>query len=141
MKNIQEAVAAYLEQETGIHTVCDRTPVRGEYPLLAVSVAEKGTVLLSGGQLAEHTYQVTVTAVSDRERAGNTALLSGLPPVLLRGVPFADEAGRKRTLHPLAIRTQGEVLTFSLELCVSLAALSADGESALEPMQTLHFGV
>lgn len=141
MKNIQNAVAAYLEQETGIHTVCDRTRVRGEYPLLAVSVAEKGTVLLAGGRLAEHTYAVTVTAVSDREREETTALLSGLTPVLLRGVPFSGETGGKRMLHPLDIRTKGEELTFTLELCVSLPELSADAETAPEAMQTLHFGV
>ena len=141
MKNIQEAVAAYLEQETGIRTVCDRTRVRGEYPLLAVSVAEKGTVLLAGGQLAEHTYAVTVTAVSDREREGNTALLSDLTPVLLRGVPLSGEKGGRRMLHPLDIRAEGEELTFTLELCVSLPDLSGESQSAAEPMQTLHFGV
>ena len=140
MKNIQAAVAAYLEQETGIHTVCDRTRVKGEYPLLAVAVAEKGTVLLSGGKMAEHTYEVTVTAISDREREGNTALLSDLTPLLLRGVPMKTAEGL-RTLHPLDIRTDNEALTFTLELCVSLPALSADGETAAEPMQTLHFGV
>ena len=140
MKDIQAAVAAHLEQETGIHTVCDRTKVRGEYPLLAVAVAEKGTVLLAGGKLAEHTYEVTVTAVSDREREGNTALLSDLTPILLRGVPMKTAEGL-RTLHPLDIQTGDEPLTFTLELCVSLPVLSAEGEAAAEPMQTLHFGV
>jgi len=140
MKHIQEAVAAYLEQETGIHTVCDRTRVRGEYPLLAVDVAEKGTVLLAGGRQAEHTYAVTVTAISDREREGNTALLSGLTPVLLRGVPMETAEGG-RILHPLDIRTEGEELTFQLELCVGLNHLSGEGEAAAEAMQTLHFGV
>lgn len=57
----------------------------GEYPLLAVSVREDGTVLVDGGRQAEHTYRVTVSAASDRERDGNTALLSSLTPVLLRG--------------------------------------------------------
>lgn len=140
MKQIQEAVAAYLEKETGVHTVCDRTRVRGEYPLLAVGVAEKGTVLLAGGRQAEHTYAVTVTAISDREREGNTALLSGLPPLLLRGVPMETAEGG-RILHPLDIQTGGEELTFTLELCVSLSTLSQDGEAPTEAMQTLHFGV
>ena len=54
MKVIQESVRAFLEAETGICTVCDRTEIRGEYPLLAVSVAEKRTLLLAGGKLAEH---------------------------------------------------------------------------------------
>jgi len=140
MKQIQEAVAAYLEQETGVHTVCDRTNVRGEYPLLGVSVAEKQTVLLAGGKQAEHTCEVTVTAASDREREGNTALLAGLTPVLLRGIPM-ERGGERRVLHPLGIRTEGDTLTFTLELCVALPEAEPEGETAAEPMQTLHFGV
>lgn len=141
MKKIQTAVAAYLEQETGIHTVCDRTPVRGEYPLLTVAVQEQGTTLLAGGQLAEHRYGLTVKAISDRERENNTALLSGLVPVLLRGVPFSDEDDTGRMLHPLDIRTEDEELTFKLEVCQPLPHLFHEGESAAETMQTLHFGV
>lgn len=141
MKNIQEAVAAYLEQETAVRTVCDGTAVKGVYPLLAVAVAEKKTLLLAGGRQAEHTYEVTVTAVSDRERTGNTALLSGLVPVLLRGVPWETEVGARRVLHPLGIRTDEDRLTFRLELCVALPDGAPDGEGAPEPMQTLHFGV
>lgn len=140
MKHIQETVAAFLEAETGIPTVCDRTPVRGKYPLLAVSVAEQGTLLLSGGRQAEHTYQVTVTAAADRERQENTALLSGLTPVLLRGVPM-ETVGERRTLHPLDIRTGDDTLTFRLELCVALPEAKHGTQSAAEPMQTLHFGV
>lgn len=141
MKQIQAAVAAYLESETGIRTVCDRTPVRGEYPLLAVAVQEKGTVLLAGGTLAEHRFQVRVTAASSREREQNTALLSELTPILLRGVPFAAEDGGRRMLHPLDINTDEEALTFTLELCVALPALSDGGETATDTMQTLHFGL
>ena len=141
MKTIQEAVAAYLEQETGIRTVCDRTRVRGEYPLLAVAVSEQGTTLLAGGQLAEHRYEVKVTALADREREGSTALLSGLVPVLLRGVPVPGGMEGKRMLHPLSIRTGEEELTFTLEVCTALPALSHEGEGAAQPMQTLHFGV
>jgi len=138
MKNIQEAVAAFLEQETGIRTVCDRTEVKGLYPLLAVAVAEKGTVLLSGGKQAEHTYEVAVTAAADREREGNSALLSGLTPVLLGGIPMV-RAGERRILHPLRIRTGEDKLTFQLELCVALADAHGAGGAA-EPMETLHFG-
>ena len=116
MKAIQDSVAAYLQACTGVRTVADRTRARGEYPLLAVSVREDGTVLVDGGRQAEHTYRVTVSAASDRERDGNTALLSSLTPILLRGVPMGE-----RTLHPLELKTEGETLTFTVELCVPLA--------------------
>ena len=141
MKTIQEAVAAYLEQETGVRTVCDRTQVRGEYPLLAVAVEEKKTVLLAGGKQAEHTFEVTVTAASDREREGGTALLAGLTPVLLRGVPCEADFGGRRVLHPLRIRTEGDKLIFTLVVCVGLPESGFGSETAAEPMQTLHFGV
>lgn len=141
MKQIQAAVAAYLEQETGIRTVCDRTAVRGEYPLLSVSVAEQGTTLLAGGRMAERRYEVNVTAVSDREREGTTALLGELVPVLLRGVPVSGGLAGKRMLHPLRIRTKDGELTFTLEVCAALPGLFHEGEAAPEPMQTLHFGV
>lgn len=140
MKHIQEAVRAYLEGTTGIRSVCGRTRVRGEYPLLAVDVQENGTVLLAGGRLAEHTYAVTVTAVADREREGNTALLSALPLHLLRGIPM-EQDGEKRILHPLDIATEGETLTFSLEVCVPVPPLPNPGADATEPMKTLHLGV
>ena len=42
MKAIQDSVAAYLQESTGVRTVADRTRARGEYPLLAVSVREDG---------------------------------------------------------------------------------------------------
>lgn len=116
MKAIQDSVAAYLQESTGVRTVADRTRARGEYPLLAVSVREDGTVLVDGGRQAEHTYRVTVSAASDREREVNTALLSSLTPILLRGVPMGE-----RTLHPLEVKTEGETLTFTVELCVPLA--------------------
>ena len=53
MKAIQNSVAAYLQACTGVRTVADRTRARGEYPLLAVSVREDGTVLVDGGRQAE----------------------------------------------------------------------------------------
>lgn len=140
MRAIQEAVRAYLEKYSGIRAVCDRTRVRGAYPLLAVSVREDGTVLVDGGRQAEHTYAVTVTAASDREREENTTLLAAVPPLLLRGVPM-EKDGERRVLHPLDIRTEGEEVTCSIVLCVSVPPLpDAEGEAS-EMMETLHFGV
>lgn len=140
MTRIQEAVRAYLEQTTGIRTISDRARVRGEYPLLAVEVRENGTVLLAGGKLAEHTYQVTVTAASDREREKNTALLSSLWGPLLRGVPL-EQGSEIRMLHPLNISTDKDTLSFSLELCVPVPPPSFDSPEATHSMEMLHFGV
>ena len=139
MKAVQDSVAAYLQACTGVRTVADRTRVRGEYPLLAVSVREGGTVLVDGGRQAEHTYHATVTAVSDRHREGAGALLSGLIPALLRGIPMG-EGGARRVLHPLNIQTEGDALTFDVELCVPLPETAKPGG---EPgvMQTLNLGV
>ena len=136
MKAIQDAVTAYLQRSTGVRAVADRTRVAGEYPLLAVAVREDGTVLVDGGRQAEHTYRVTVTAADHRNRDGNTALLSSLAPALLRGVPMGD-----RVLHPLDVKTEGEELTFSLELCVPVPPDESAGEAATETMGTLHLGV
>ena len=136
MKAIQDAVTAYLQKVTGVRTVADKTRVAGEYPLLAVAVREDGTVLVDGGRQAEHTYRVTVTAASDRNRDGNTALLASLVPHLLRGVPMGD-----RVLHPLDVKTEGEELTFSLELCVALPEPERPGMEPPGIMQTLNLGV
>lgn len=136
MKAIQDAVTAYLQERTGVRTVADRTRVAGEYPLLAVAVREDGTVLVDGGRQAEHTYRVTVTACSDRNRDGNTALLASLAPRLLRGVPMGD-----RVLHPLDVKTEGEELTFSLELCVPLPEPEKPGMGPPGVMENLHLGV
>ena len=136
MKAIQDAVTAYLQKVTGVRTVADKTRGAGEYPLLAVAVREDGTVLVDGGRQAEHTYRVTVTACSDRNRDGNTALLSSLAPCLLRGVPMGD-----RVLHPLDVKTEGEELTFSLELCVPLPEPEKPGTEPPGIMQTLNLGV
>jgi len=140
MKNIQAAVAAHLEGETGVKTVCGRSNVRGEYPLLAVSAEEQGTVLLAGGRLAEHAYEVTVTAAADRERTGNPALLSGLVPLLLGGIPM-EQNGERRVLHPLNIRVEEDRVCFSLEVCAAVESPFAAGETPAEAMKTLHFGV
>lgn len=114
----------------------DRTRARGEYPLLAVSVREDGTVLVDGGRQAEHTYRVTVSAASDREREGNTALLSSLTPILLRGVPMGE-----RTLHPLELKTEGETLTFTVELCVPLPQPEKPGMEPPGRMATLNLDI
>lgn len=136
MKAIQDAVRLYLQKTTGVRAVADRTRVAGEYPLLAVAVREDGTVLVDGGRQAEHTYRVTVTAASDRNRDGNTALLASLAPCLLRGVPMGD-----RVLHPLDVKTEGEELTFSLELCVPLPEAERPGTEPPGVMEKLHLGV
>ena len=109
MKAIQDSVAAYLQACTGIRTVADRTRARGEYPLLAVSV---------------------------REREVNTALLSSLTPVLLRGVPMGE-----RTLHPLELKTEGETLTFTVELCVPLPRPEKPGMEPPGRMATLNLDI
>lgn len=140
MKHIQEAVRAYLEGTTGIRSVCGRTRVRGEYPLLAVEVREAGTVLLAGGKLAEHDYQVTVHALSDRDRDHTTALLSDLTLHLLRGIPMTQD-GAQRTLHPLHITTENDTLTFSLEVCMPVPPLPMDTPEATHSMETLLFSV
>ena len=79
---------------------------------------------------------VTVTACSDRNRDGNTALLSSLAPQLLRGVPMED-----RVLHPLDVKTEGEELTFSLELCVPLPEPEKPATEPPGVMENLHLGV
>lgn len=139
MKSVESAVAAYLNGAAKATAVAEGTRAAGVYPLLAVSVREEGTVLVDGGRQAEHTYRVTVTAASDRHREGATALLSGLVPALLRGVPMETE-GAERVLHPLNIRTEGDQLTFEVELCVPLPETAKSGG---EPgvMGTLNFGL
>ena len=139
MKRIQEAVAAYLELASGVRTVCGRSQVT-EYPLLAVEVQEQETVLLCGGRLAEHRYLVTVTAVADRRRAGNTDLLSEVTLWLLRGIPALLD-GEVRTLHPTGIRTEGEELTCSIALCLPVPPAAYDSAAATDTMQALHLGL
>ena len=136
MKQIQNAVAAYLELASGVRTVCDRSAVT-EYPMLAVAVQEQGTTLIAGGRQAEHRYLVTVTAAADRRRAGNPALLTEVSLWLLRGIPamLQDEV---RTLHPTQICTDEDALTFSLTVCVSVPPVGYDGDEATVTMQTLH---
>lgn len=140
MTHVQTAVAAYLQAETGVPAVRDRTRAAHVYPLLAVSVREEGTVLLDGGRQAEHTYRVSVTAVSDRDRDGSAALLSSLTPILLRGVPMESPAGT-RVLHPLDIRAEGQTLTFSVVLCVPVPPAEETGAAGTEAMERLTIGI
>lgn len=131
MREIQEAVRACLEARSGVRTVLDRSRCR-TYPLLAVSVRESGAVLLDGGRQAEHSYLVTVTAVSGRGREENTALLSGLVPLLLWGVPLEAE---DRVLHPLDIRTEGEELAFTMSICRPLPEPGQEPPDWMEHIQ------
>ena len=139
MNHIQKAVAACLQERTGIRTVCGRSHLR-EYPMLAVEASENGTTLLDGGRQAEHTYAVTVTAASDRTREGETDLLSCLPDVLLRGVPM-KQGTEERILHPSDIRREGEAVTFSLTLCVPVPPLPDSRPAATDTMESLHLGL
>ena len=139
MKAMESAVAAYLNGAAKATAVAEGTRAAGVYPLLAVSVREEGTVLVDGGRQAEHTYRVTVTAASDRHREGATALLSGLVPALLRGIPMG-EGGARRVLHPLNIQTEGDALTFDVELCVPLPETGKSG-GEIGTMRTLKLGL
>lgn len=139
MNRIQEAVAACLQERTGIRTVCGRSHLHA-YPMLAVEAAESGTVLLDGGRQAEHRYTVTVTAAADRTREHNGDLLASLTPLLLGGIPMTCD-GEKRVLHPLNCETDGETLTFSLTLCVAVPPLPDSRPPADHTMGTLHLGL
>lgn len=79
---------------------------------------------------------MTVSAASDRERTGNTALL------FLPDAGFAPGRSHgERTLHPLELKTEGETLTFTVELCVPLAQPE---KPAMEPpgrMATLNLDI
>ena len=146
MIQIQEAVRAHLQEQTGVETVCDRSLCR-RYPMLAVSVREEGVTLLDGGRQAEHAFSVTVYAATDRSRAEAGEMLSRIVPVLLRGIPMeqtrgdAAGAGEKRVLHPLNLSTEGEELTFTVALCVPLPPAAVSGQEEAGVMTTLHFHV
>lgn len=136
MKAIQRAVADCLREGTGLPVAEDRSRCR-QYPMLAVGVRSEGTVVIDGGRQAERSYLVTVTAVSDRGREENTALLSGLVPLLLEGVPMGE-----RTLHPLDVKTEGEALSFLLTLCVALPRKpKPNAGTELGVMEKLRFDI
>lgn len=132
MQDIQAAIAAYLQECTGIPAVAEKSRCR-QYPLLAVEVRETGVTLLAGGAQAEHQYAVTVTAASDREREGTTALLSGLLAPLLRGIPLGQ-----RVLHPLNLTAEGDKMTFSLVLC---RLLPQSEQQPTDWMKTVHVAI
>lgn len=132
MQEIQAAVAAYVQERTGIPAVAEKSRCR-QYPLLAVEVRQTGVTLLSGGAQAEHQYTVTVTAASDREREGAGALLSELLPPLLRGIPMGC-----RVLHPLGLALGGDQLTFSLAVC---RLLPQSGQQPPDWMKTVHVAI
>ena len=111
---IQSALTAHLAKELKLPAVADRSLCR-RYPTLVVAVEEGGTTLLAGGTQAEHRYRVTITAVSERDRSGDTELITRLTPVLLGGIPMGD-----RVLHPTELRTKDGSVTCEISLCVLL---------------------
>lgn len=134
MTGIQQAVATCLQERTGIRTVCGRSRL-AEYPMLAVSVSEKATVLVDGGRQAEKTFAVTVTARADRAGDGNTALLTAAAQALPGGIPMTC-GGEKRVLHPLNCETERDALTFTVAVC-----LPVEEQAPPQPapaMLTLH---
>lgn len=140
MNGIQSAVAAYLQEKTGVQAVEKRSRAAG-YPLLAVTARENGTVVLDGGRQVQHTYAITVTAASDREREEAGGLLSRVAEALLRGVPFVPgEGGGDRVLHPTDIRTEGDTLTCAVSLC-RLLPRTVPGQTPPELMETIHMAV
>lgn len=137
MNEIQSAVAVYLQEKTGVRAVEQRSRAAG-YPLLAVTAREDGTVVLDGGRQVEHTYALTVTAASDREREEASALLSRVAEALLRGVPFVPGDGSgDRVLHPTDIRTEGDTLTCAVSIC-RLLPRTVPGQTPPEVMETIH---
>ena len=140
MREIGEAVRAYLEGASGVKTVCAPARAPGVYPIQTVEVSEEGTVLGAGGTQAAHTYRVTVTAAHDRTRSDGKALLGALVPALLRGIPAVlpcPGGTERRVLAPQAIEADGDTLRFRLTLwrCVPRPA----GAGAAENMGALHF--
>lgn len=141
MNEIQSAVAVYLQEATGVWAVERRSRAAG-YPLLAVTVREADTLLLDGGRQVEHTYTVTVTAASDREREEADSLLARVTAALLRGVPLAsgEGSGEERVLHPTDIRTQGDTLTCTISIC-RLLPRTVPGETMPDVMESIHVAV
>ena len=142
MHNIQEAVRSYLERESGIAAVCAPDRCAGRYPVLAVGIFQEDTVLLSGGQQARCRFALSVTAAAGRERQGEAALLSGLVPILLRGIPVklpvSGGQAVRRHLSPLHLRTEGDTLRFSLQLCLPVPPGNEAAAGTPEPMAQLY---
>ena len=61
MIQIQQAVADWLGQKTGVRAVAGRSPVQS-YPLFTVEAELSGVTALDGGRQCEERFSVTVTA-------------------------------------------------------------------------------
>lgn len=133
MTDIQQAVADWLGQKTGMRAVAGRAPAQA-YPLLTVEAELEGSTPVDGGRQSEERFAVTITAAVDRDRAQSRALLALLARILPGGIPMDD-----RVLHPEAVSTQGDVLRFSLVLCRVCPA--SGGADAAQLMETLHLNV
>lgn len=138
MDTIQSAVARYFQEKTGVRAVQERSQARG-YPVLTVSVRETGSVLCCGGKQCERSYEITVRAVSDRERSQRCALLSGLSQAAAAGIPAQVSGGAEtRTLHPLNLKTEGDALIFSVTLCT---LVPETGQETAQVMETINLNV
>ena len=133
MIQIQQAVADWLGQKTGVRAVAGRSPVQS-YPLFTVEAELSGVTALDGGRQCEERFSVTVTAASDRDRDNSREKLAALALVLPGGIPMDD-----RVLHPEDISTKVDTLQFFITLC-RVRPLSNQQE-APQIMETLHFDV
>ena len=133
MMSIQQAVSTWLEAQKLAVVAETRSPAR-IYPVLVVNAELSDSTLCFGGKLTEQRYQVRITAAADRERAGNTALLSALVPPLLRGIPWGE-----RTLHPLHLQSQGDELQFELSVCIPVPEETGTAPEGTHTMGQLHF--
>lgn len=139
MKSIQQAAAAYLARALGVTTAEERGKA-AVYPLVTVSVREKGATVLCGGRQCEHTYLLTVRAADSRDREGACALLTEAAAALTAGVPYTDETGADRVLHPAALSAEGDGLTCTVTVC-RLTPGQSGGDSPAGNMETLHLTV
>lgn len=133
MIQIQQAVAQWLTQQTGIKAVAGRAPVQ-DYPLFAVEAELKSATPLDGGRQCEECFSVTVTAASDRDRDSSREILADLALALPGGIPMDD-----RVLRPEDVSTKGDTLQFFITLC-RVRPLS-NQQDAPQIMETLHFDV
>lgn len=131
MIQIQQAVAHWLGQKTGVRAVAGRSPVQ-DYPLFTVEAELTGVTPVDGGRQCEARFSVTVTAAADRDREESRALLAPLALALPAGIPMDD-----RVLHPQDVSTKGDALCFSLTLCRRCP--SETQEENPVAMEHLHF--
>lgn len=133
MIQIQQAVAHWLGQKTGVRAVAGRSPVQ-EYPLFTVEAELDGVTPVDGGRQCEERFSVTVTAAADRDREESRAFLAPLARALPAGIPMDD-----RVLHPQDVSTKGDALCFSLTLCRRCPAEPVEENPVA--MEHLHFHV